>query len=103
MTDPATVEREQIAGRMLDAFLSNMPQRHWSVEYIEHALAAMSRALAAHEAAIKDAGMVVVPREPTEAMINDEGTWAYQTAEDAAGVYRAMIAAYEALHLDATP
>jgi hypothetical protein len=41
----------------------------------------------------KDAcGMVLVPREPTKEML--EAAWADALAEDAAGVWRAMIAAY---------
>ena len=102
MTDPATVEKVARALALKEhgivmRHMFMLPLDQWTAgdrgRYANRAFVA----LAAHEAAIKDAGMVVIPREPTEAMINDEGTWAYQTAEDAAGVYRAMIAAYEAL------
>jgi hypothetical protein len=40
-------------------------------------------------------GMVLVPREPTPEMLADDAVWANALAEDAAGVWAAMIGVFE--------
>ncbi len=49
-------------------------------------------AIAAHEAALKDAGLVIVPREPTEAMQEAaEHTYVYLEDSDFVEMWRAAI------------
>jgi hypothetical protein len=50
-------------------------------------------ALAAYEVELKRQGFVIVPREPTEAMLKAGATVDYVGGEPLAAMYRAMIAA----------
>ena len=52
----------------------------------------MSERQAGASNAVKNQEMVLVPRRPTEEMV--EAAWAYAHDEDAAGVWSAMIAAW---------
>ena len=113
MTDPATVEKvaralEKLMGPVVGSpeYLADPVKRARAEKRLRDA--AMSQALAAlaaHEAAIKEAGMAVVPREPTEAMVW-AGDEAAQTCivDDPCGkagahVWADMIAASEAADL----
>jgi len=93
MTDTATVEK--VARAIRDG-------NNWTALSAEQLALA---SIAAYEQAIKDAGMVVVPREPTEAMVW-AGDEAAQTCivDDPCGkagahVWADMIAASEAADL----
>ena len=79
-----------IAGPMASAPWEDVPgKRVWEM-YTTHA----SAAIAAHKAALAEAGLVIRPRQPTTAM-QIIGNQAIQEEKSAGYVYRAMIAEME--------